>query len=91
MASTVELTFADDMALNDWIASETTATGAAWLDASTPIAVPDEKTLNTSEIIDTLRALREPLVYRARAHRGYREPTGRVLLVPGCTRPRPVL
>lgn len=28
VASTVELTFADDMALNDWIASETTATGS---------------------------------------------------------------
>ena len=28
--STVDVTFADDIALNDWIASETTATGAAW-------------------------------------------------------------
>ena len=28
--STVDVTFPDDMALSDWIASETTATAAAW-------------------------------------------------------------
>lgn len=43
MDETVELTFPDDMALNDWIASETTATGARGRDASTPIAVPTRR------------------------------------------------
>lgn len=60
VASTVELTFADDMALNDWIASETTATGAAWARCFNPYCGPDEKTLNTSEIIDTLRRFESP-------------------------------
>ena len=60
VASTVELTFADDMALNDWIASETTATGAAWARCFNPYCGPDEKTLNTSEIIDTLRRFEIP-------------------------------
>ena len=56
MEETVELTFADDMALNDWIASETTATGTAWARCFNPYCGPDEKTLNTSEIIDTFAA-----------------------------------
>ena len=60
VASTVELTFADDMALNDWIAVETTATGAAWARCFNPYCGPDEKTLNTSEIIDTLRRFESP-------------------------------
>lgn len=60
MEETVELTFADDMALNDWIASETTATGAAWARCFNPYCGPDEKTLNTSEIIDTLRRFESP-------------------------------
>lgn len=53
-------TDADDMALNDWIASETTATGAAWARCFNPYCGPDEKTLNTSEIIDTLRRFESP-------------------------------
>ena len=60
MEETVELTFADDMALNDWIASETTATGTAWARCFNPYCGPDEKTLNTSEIIDTLRRFESP-------------------------------
>lgn len=60
MDETVELTFPDDMALNDWIASETTATGAAWARCFNPYCGPDEKTLNTSEIIDTLKRFESP-------------------------------
>ena len=60
MDETVELTFADDMTLNDWIASETTATGAAWARCFNPYCGPDEKTLNTSEIIDALKRFENP-------------------------------
>lgn len=60
MDETVELTFPDDMALNDWIASETTATGAAWARCFNPYCGPAEKTLNTSEIIDTLKRFESP-------------------------------
>ncbi|CBL04846.1 hypothetical protein [Gordonibacter pamelaeae] len=41
VASTVDATFADDMALSDWIASETTATGAAWARCFNPGCGPD--------------------------------------------------
>lgn len=60
MDETVELTFADDMTLNNWIASETTATGAVWARCFNPYCGPDEKTLNTSEIIDALKRFENP-------------------------------
>ena len=44
VASTVDATFADDMALSDWIASETTATGAAWARCFNPGCGPDGET-----------------------------------------------
>lgn len=84
VASTVDATFADDMALSDWIASETTATGAPRLRSR-------RRDMRCKGDHCSAQALREPFVYRTRGHRGYREPTGRVLLVPRRRRPRPVL
>lgn len=55
VASTVDTTFADDMALNDWIANETTATGAAWARCFNPGCGPDGETCDAKEITATLK------------------------------------
>lgn len=60
MDFTVDLTFPDDMALHDWIASETTATGAAWARCFNRDCGPLEKTSNAAEIVDALKRFESP-------------------------------
>lgn len=58
--STVDATFADDMALSDWIASETTATGAAWARCFNPGCGPDGETCDAKEITAALGRFESP-------------------------------
>ena len=58
--STVDVTFADDIALNDWIASETTATGAAWARCFNPGCGPDGETCDAKEITAALKRFESP-------------------------------
>lgn len=60
MDSTVDISFPDDMALNDWIASETTATGAAWARCFNHNCGPDAETCNMKEITAMLRRFESP-------------------------------
>lgn len=60
VASTVDATFADDMALSDWIASETTATGAAWARCFNPGCGPDGETCDAKEITAALKRFESP-------------------------------
>lgn len=60
MDFTVDLTFADDMALSDWIASETTATGAAWARCFNPGCGPDGETCDAKEITAALGRFESP-------------------------------
>ena len=58
--STVDVTFPDDMALKDWIASETTATGAAWARCFNRYCGPDAETCSVKEITAALRRFESP-------------------------------
>lgn len=58
--STVDVTFADDIALNDWIASETTATGAAWARCFNRHCGPNGETCDAKEITAALRRFESP-------------------------------
>lgn len=78
VASTVDATFADDMALSDWIASETTATGAAWARCFNPGCGPDGETCDAKEITarsSASRALRISHAGPSRISRAYRSGT----------------
>lgn len=59
MDFTVDLTFADDMELNDWISSETVATGAAWARCFNPDCGPAD-TLGVKEITAALKRFESP-------------------------------
>lgn len=80
--STVDVTFPDDMALKDWIASETTRHRRRMGSMPQSLLRPRCRDVQREGDHGGAQALREPFVLGARAHRGYREPTGRVLLVP---------
>lgn len=61
MDDIVDLTFPDIMALNDWIASETAATGGAWVRCFNPGCGPNENALNAAdEAVDALRRFESP-------------------------------
>ena len=59
MDFTVDLAFADDMELSDWISSETVATGAAWARCFNPDCGPAD-TLGVKEITAALKRFEIP-------------------------------
>lgn len=59
MDFTVDLTFADDMELSDWISSGTVATGAAWARCFNPDCGPAD-TLGVKEITAALKRFENP-------------------------------
>lgn len=59
MDFTVDLAFADDMELSDWISSETVATGAAWARCFNPDCGPAD-TLGVKEITAALKRFESP-------------------------------
>ena len=59
MDFTVDLAFADDMKLSDWISSETVATGAAWARCFNPDCGPAD-TLDVKEITAALKRFESP-------------------------------
>lgn len=71
MDFTVDLTFADDMELSDWISSGTVATGAAWARCFNPDCGPAD-TLGVKEITAALKRFENPS-YLARGPIAYIE------------------
>ena len=64
MDFTVDLAFADDMELSDWISSETVATGAAWARCFNPDCGPAD-TLDVKEITAALKRFESLRISRA--------------------------